>query len=224
MQPASAKTNSALTLFLPLDAIPLPAVARPQADPDPANQPAAPGALSNACCARAPSGGRVRLPPAPRRRQATRPGPTAPHARPQRLASRSTSRPSCGRRRSGWAGLVLVRARRRAGCRSTGSANARANQGQSTGGGLRAPDRVSLRDSWPARLFQTTGQTANCALVVICIHMACCTCATRLRVAVVTGAARPLLGRFGLWRPRSASIPMALCYVAVVMSQLPLGL
>ena len=160
--------------------------------------------------------------PAPQASHEARPHrPTCPPH--QRLASRSTSRPSCGRRRSGWAGLVLVRARRRAGCRSTGSANARANQGQSTGGGLRAPDRVSLRDSWPARLFQTTGQTANCALVVICIHMACCTCATRLRVAVVTGAARPLLGRFGLWRPRSASIPMALCYVAVVMSQLPLG-
>ena len=64
----------------------------------------------------------------------------------------------------------------------------------------------------------------NCDLLVaICIHMAGCSYATRLRVAVVTGAAGPLLGRFGLWRPRSASIPMALCYVAVVMSQLPLG-
>lgn len=51
-------------------------------------------------------------------------------------------------------------------------------------------------------------QTANCELlVVICIHMAGCPYATRLRVAVVTGAAGPLLGRFGLRRSRSASIP-----------------
>jgi hypothetical protein len=66
-------------------------------------------------------------------------------------------------------------------------------------------------------------QTANCELlVVICIHMAGCSYATRLRVAVVMGATGPLLGRFGLWRSRSASIPQ-LFRLDVASSQLLLA-
>ena len=60
---------------------------------------------------------------------------------------------------------------------------------------------------------QDSDELRNCGtLVVICIHMAGCTCATRWRVAVVSGAARPLLGPFGLWlaaAPEASRRPIA---------------
>ena len=85
-----------------------------------------------------------------------------------------------------------------AGCSRTGARVPPAAQGL----------RAQLMDCVPARVCQHVllgqqdsssplARTANRELVDICIHMADCTHATRLRVLVVSDAVGPLLGRIG---------------------------
>ena len=135
--------------FLPLDAIPLPPY---HVHKHPAKPTSRPTHMHIMHAARALSGGRVRLPPAPRRRQATRPGPTAPHARFTRVGFKIHLKASSCSRRGARLGLGFVAAGEASGgLPQHRGAHARGDPGQSTSGGVGAPRGLRDREAWPGK-------------------------------------------------------------------------